>query len=142
MEVDCGILCTNNWNDDFTRFEIFFSTKYCLSDRSRDFSRSVHLPLTNRHETPFAMTASILEEDAASSSIPRDPSHQTGDTRSTSFHALPAFDHSKFSVEHTRKQSPPCTSGCTSSEVTEKKRTRSRASRGSLDPDRRNARER
>lgn len=67
------------------------------------------------------MTADILEEDGASSNIPRDSSHQTGDTRSTFFHALPAFDHSKFSRSTLRKQSPPCMSRCTFFEVTEKK---------------------
>lgn len=74
----------------------------------------------NRHETPFAMSADILREDVASSSIPQDSSHQTGDTRSTSFYALPAFDHSQVFVEHTRKQSPSCTSRCTSFEITKK----------------------
>lgn len=53
------------------------------------------------------MIADILKEDVvASSSIPRDSSHQTGDTRSTSFHALPAFDHSKF-LWSTRENNHP-----------------------------------
>ncbi|EZA60226.1 hypothetical protein X777_13314 [Ooceraea biroi] len=41
------------------------------------------------------MTASISSrEDTGSSSIPRERTRQ--DTRSTSFHALPAFDHASF----------------------------------------------
>lgn len=138
------ILRANNWNNDFAGCEedprifhrIFpFESRETI-DRNR-FLLTSHEPSRDavRHDRGYPQRGR---------SIFQYPSGFLAPDRRHKIYILPRTADFRFtpssSGAHAKTITPLYASGCTFSEVTEKKRTRSHASGRSLDPDRRNAR--